>query len=48
MNDSFWVMVNTLPLDVVAPFETTEGDNDYVYQTLFGDHCEGEGVFINA
>lgn len=45
MEDSLGTMVNALPLDVAAPFESTEGDKDHVYQTLFRDQHKSEGVF---
>lgn len=47
VNDSLWIIVNTLPWDAAASFKSIEGDKDHVYQNLFRDHKEVEGVFTN-
>lgn len=47
VKDLFGPMVNELPVGAVAPFKSVEGDKDDVYQTLFKDDCEGEGLLIS-
>lgn len=35
------------PLKAGISFEGVDEDEDHVYQTLFGDHHEGEGIIID-
>lgn len=46
VKDSFWVVINSLPLGANAPFENLKGDKDDVCQTLLEDDREDEGALI--
>lgn len=41
-------MVKELTLGATAPFENGEGEKDGIYQTVFKDDREGEGVLIKS
>lgn len=47
VKDLFCAMAIVMSLDATPPLESTEEDKDQAYQTLFGDHREGEGIVIN-
>lgn len=44
---SLQAIVNTSPLDADASFESREGDEFHIHQTLFEDHRKGKDVLLN-
>lgn len=44
--DSFWVMDDERPLETTILLESVD-EEEHVYQTLFEDHPEGEGIIVD-
>lgn len=46
--DSFWAIIDEIPLGSSVPFESAVEEEHHVYQTMFFDHPKGMGVDVNS
>lgn len=47
VKDSLWSIFNKLSIEAASLIESVEGNEDDVYQPLFEEDLEGEGVLNN-
>lgn len=47
VKDSFWVMADEIRLGAVVLFKSFDEDHRNIYQTLFKDHSEEEGIIMD-